>query len=124
MRRAARHGIGWISPGGSTAAYSDLVGRFTALWREQGREGRPRMAALGYVSLGPGGSERARSYLLDYYAYMGQKAEFLAAGVMSEEAALRRTIDGYAAAGCDELMLFPCGADPDQLDLIAKVALA
>ncbi|MEU6795612.1 LLM class flavin-dependent oxidoreductase [Nonomuraea wenchangensis] len=124
MRRAARHGIGWISPGGSTAKYPELVGRLSELWQAQGREGRPRMAALGYVSLGPGGAGRARAYLLDYYAYMGQKAEFLAAGVIADEAGLRRTIEGYAEGGCDELLLFPCSDEPEQLDLIAKVALA
>ena len=32
-------------------------------------------------------------------------------------------IDGYRAAGADELVLFPTSADPAQVDLLAEVAL-
>jgi hypothetical protein len=28
-------------------------------------------------------------------------------------------VDAWSAAGCDELVLLPCAADPDQVDLLA-----
>ncbi|WP_237774404.1 LLM class flavin-dependent oxidoreductase [Actinosynnema sp. ALI-1.44] len=123
LSRAARHGIGWISPGGSAAAYPELVAKAKAVFAEEGRTDVPRMAAMTYVALGDDRGQRAAQYLLDYYSYLGPKAQFLAGAVIADEARLRGTIDGYAAAGCDELLLFPCTADVGQLDLIAKVAL-
>ncbi|GLW06780.1 luciferase [Microtetraspora sp. NBRC 13810] len=123
LRRAAKHGIGWISPGGPPHKYPDLVTRFKGLWEEEGREGAPRMGANCYVSLGPGGKELATEHMLSYYAYMGTMAEHLAAGAITDEGRLRDVVDGYAANGCDELLLLSCTADPAHLDRIADVVL-
>ncbi|MET9264972.1 LLM class flavin-dependent oxidoreductase [Amycolatopsis sp. NPDC004079] len=122
LARAAKHGIGWISPGGSASAYSELVERANTAFAAAGRTEKPRMAAMTYVGLGEENSARGAQYLRDYYSYIGPKAEFLAKGLLSDEARLRDTIDSYAAAGCDELILFPTTADPGQLDQLAKVA--
>jgi hypothetical protein len=32
-------------------------------------------------------------------------------------------VDGFAQAGADEFILFPCSTDPDQVDRLAEVAL-
>jgi hypothetical protein len=73
------------------------------------------------VALGPGAAEEARSYLLDYYAFIGRKAEMAVRSVLTDEGQLRDFVAEYQAAGCDELILFPCVADPGQAELIAKV---
>jgi alkanesulfonate monooxygenase SsuD/methylene tetrahydromethanopterin reductase-like flavin-dependent oxidoreductase (luciferase family) len=124
LRRAARYGIGWISPGGPPHKYPDLVTKVKELWAEEGREGAPRMGANCYVSLGPDGKELASEHMYSYYAYMGKMAEHLAAGAVTDEARLRDVVDGYAANGCDELLLLSCTADPDHLDRIAAVVLS
>jgi alkanesulfonate monooxygenase SsuD/methylene tetrahydromethanopterin reductase-like flavin-dependent oxidoreductase (luciferase family) len=124
LRRAAKYGIGWISPGGPPHAYPDLVAKVKEAWANEGRTDTPRMGTLCYVSLGDGGKERADKHMLSYYSYLGKMAERFAAGTVTDEGKLRAVIDGYAKGGCDELLLLPCTADPDQLDLIAKVALA
>ena len=93
------------------------------LWAEEGRTGSPRMGANCYVSLGPDGKELATKHMLGYYAYMGKLAEHLAAGAITDEGRLRDVVDGYAANGCDELLLLSCTADPDHLDRIADVVL-
>ena len=36
-----------------------------------------------------------------------------------DAATVRQYVDGFAAAGCDELILFPCDPDPGQVDLLA-----
>jgi alkanesulfonate monooxygenase SsuD/methylene tetrahydromethanopterin reductase-like flavin-dependent oxidoreductase (luciferase family) len=123
LRRAAKYGIGWISPGGPPHKYPDLVATVKELWAEEGRSGSPRMGANCYVSLGPDGKEHATKHMLSYYAYMGTMAEHLAAGAISDEGRLRDVIDGYAANGCDEMLLLSCTADPDHLDRIAAVVL-
>lgn len=32
-------------------------------------------------------------------------------------------LQAFEAVGCDELFLFPCSPDPEQVDLLAEVAL-
>ncbi|HEY0497141.1 MAG TPA: LLM class flavin-dependent oxidoreductase [Kutzneria sp.] len=123
MRRAAAHGQGWIGGGSSTAGYAALAEQARLAWKSAGREDRPRMMSLGYVSLGPDGRERAQSYLRAYYAFAGPKAEMAAAGAITDAGRLRETIAAYAEVGCDELILFPCTTDVGQLDLIAAEAL-
>jgi alkanesulfonate monooxygenase SsuD/methylene tetrahydromethanopterin reductase-like flavin-dependent oxidoreductase (luciferase family) len=123
FRRAAKHGIGWISPGGPPHKYPDLVTKVKQLWADEGRTDAPRMGANCYVSLGPDGKKHATEHMLHYYAYMGTMADHLAAGAVTDEGRLRDVVDGYAANGCDELLLLTCSADPDQLDQIASVAL-
>ncbi|WP_433261219.1 LLM class flavin-dependent oxidoreductase [Actinosynnema sp. CS-041913] len=121
LRRAAKYGSGWISPGGSVTAYPDLVQRTKEFWAREGRVDVPRMIALGYVSLGADGRRRAGEYLRDYYSYRGDKADRLVDSVVTDAAALREIVDGHAAGGCDELLLFSCTDDPDHVDRIAEV---
>jgi alkanesulfonate monooxygenase SsuD/methylene tetrahydromethanopterin reductase-like flavin-dependent oxidoreductase (luciferase family) len=123
LRRAGERGAGWIAPGGSVAGYADLVRRAREVWAEQGREVPPRLVALAYVSLGEDGAELGGRYLRHYYSHLDAKADRLAASVIADVGRLRAVVDGYAEAGCDELLLFPCTADPTRLDLVAKAAL-
>ncbi|MEV4254368.1 LLM class flavin-dependent oxidoreductase [Spirillospora sp. NPDC049652] len=124
LRRAARHGIGWISPGGALPKFTELADEVRRLWAEEDREGAPRLAADCYVSLGPDGAAAADKHLSDFYAFLGPHAQFLVKGAITDEARLREVVDGYAAAGCDELMLLPCTDDPGHLDRMADVTLA
>ncbi|MFG2087342.1 MULTISPECIES: LLM class flavin-dependent oxidoreductase [unclassified Spirillospora] len=121
LRRAARYGIGWISPGGPPQKYPEVVNRVKELWAEEKRDGSPRMGANCYVALGPGGKEAATEHMMKYYSYMGEMAAHLAKGAISDESMLRDVVDGYAANGCDELLLLSVTADPDHLDRIAGV---
>ena len=123
LRRAARHGVGWVSPGGSTAGYPQLVERAREVFAASGRAEPPRMVALANVALAdrPAAAARSQAYIESYYAHVGPKAKLLAQTVITDSDRLRATITGYAEAGCDELLLFPCIADLEQLDLIAEV---
>lgn len=103
--------------------YPDLVRRAQQAWSEHSRSDIPRMVAMTYVALGAERRRLAADYLRHYYSYVGPKAEALAANVISEEDRLREVVTGYAAAGCDELLIFPCTADVEQLAPIAKVAM-
>jgi hypothetical protein len=44
-------------------------------------------------------------------------------GALTDEAAVRQAITEFADAGCDELVLFPCSPDVDQLNRLADVGL-
>lgn len=123
MERAARFGDGWIAGGSSAAGYGELAARARAAWGDAGRDGRPRLVAIAYVALGAGAREQAERYLLDYYSFLGWKAEIAVKSVLTEARQLREFADGYRDAGCDELILFPCVPSPDQAYLIADAVL-
>ncbi|TDD12633.1 LLM class flavin-dependent oxidoreductase [Nonomuraea diastatica] len=124
MRRSARVGDGWIGGGSSVSRYADLAAGVRAEWQRQGRAEAPHLLALSYVALGPGGREHAGRYLRSYYAFIGDKAALVVSGVATDPGRLRELARGYAEAGCEELILLPCTADPGQVDLIADAALS
>jgi alkanesulfonate monooxygenase SsuD/methylene tetrahydromethanopterin reductase-like flavin-dependent oxidoreductase (luciferase family) len=123
MARAARFGDGWIAGGSSAAGYGELADRARAAWRDAGRDGPPRLVAIAYVALGPGSREQAQRYLLDYYSFLGWKAQIAIKSVLTEAGQLREFADSYREAGCDELILFPCVSGPDQIYLITDAVL-
>ncbi|MEV0381391.1 LLM class flavin-dependent oxidoreductase [Nonomuraea sp. NPDC050643] len=124
MRRAGRHGWGWITGGGAPSGYAIHLERARAVWREEGRADEPRKLALSYFVLGTGAPDHAARFLGDYYAFLGPGyAGRAAAGAITDEARLGEVVTGYRDAGCDELIFVPCLPDPGQLDLLAKAVL-
>lgn len=123
MRRSARFGTGWIAGGSSATAYGELVRQAQHEWTLAGRTERPRMVSLVYACLGPDAGSTAGRYLRDYYSFIGVKAERAASGVLVDAAQIREAAQAYAEAGCDELILLPCTADPKQVSLLAEAAL-
>ncbi|MCQ4084259.1 LLM class flavin-dependent oxidoreductase [Streptomyces sp. RB6PN25] len=123
MRRSARFGIGWIAGGSSVTAYPDLVRQAREVWAEEGRTERPRMVSLLYACLGPGAGRVAGGYLRRYYSFIDAKAERASSGVLTDAGQVRDAVQAYAEAGCDELVLLPCTADPKQLELLGAAAL-
>jgi alkanesulfonate monooxygenase SsuD/methylene tetrahydromethanopterin reductase-like flavin-dependent oxidoreductase (luciferase family) len=121
--RAAAYGDGWIAGGGGPERFGQAAARARAAWSRQGRDGAPRLLALGYFSLGPDARQHAERYLGDYYAFTGPFAERIAAGALTEPAAVRDAVERFQQAGCDELLLFPCSPDPAQVELLADAVL-
>jgi alkanesulfonate monooxygenase SsuD/methylene tetrahydromethanopterin reductase-like flavin-dependent oxidoreductase (luciferase family) len=121
MRRAAAFGDGWIAGGSSAAGYGELVGRVRDAWRAAGRTDEPRLVAIANVALGPDARDEAERHLLDYYSFLGWKAEMAVKSVITDAERLRAFVAGYRDVGCDELILFPCVEDPGHADLIAEV---
>ncbi len=122
-KRAARYGAGWIMGGGTPEMLAEGKEKAVAAWKEEGREGEPRVAALGYFALGDGAEEKADSYLKDYYGFLGEYAEQIASSAATDEETVKNYIQGFEEAGCDEFILLPCNPDPGQVDLLAEVAL-
>lgn len=123
MRRSARFGTGWIAGGNSVTAYAELVRQARQTWAEEGRTERPRMVAILYAHLGPDAARVAGDYLRGYYSFAGPKAGRTASGVLVDPERIREAVQAYAEAGCDELILLPCTADPKQVQLLADAAL-
>jgi alkanesulfonate monooxygenase SsuD/methylene tetrahydromethanopterin reductase-like flavin-dependent oxidoreductase (luciferase family) len=121
IRRTVTHGAGWIAGGGGAGMFAGVADKIRRAWTDAGRDGAPRLAALGYYALGPDAESLASGYLRDYYGFLGDYAGRIAAGALTTEAAVRDAIAQFADAGCDELILFPSSPDLDQLRRLADV---
>ncbi|MGP7999241.1 MAG: LLM class flavin-dependent oxidoreductase [Streptosporangiaceae bacterium] len=122
FRRMTEFGVGWVMGGGGPEAFAVGADQARRAWREAGREGQPRLAALGYISLGEDGAEHAQRYLGDYYSFLGDFAGQIAASALTSPQRVADTVARFADAGCDELLLFPCHPDIGQVSLTAGAA--
>jgi alkanesulfonate monooxygenase SsuD/methylene tetrahydromethanopterin reductase-like flavin-dependent oxidoreductase (luciferase family) len=120
FRRAAQHGDGWTMGGSPPEAFPEALERLRAAWREAGREGEPRTMALFYFVLGDDAQEVARRNLGDYYAFVGEHADQVAAGAAKDPDGIRARLAAFDQAGCDEVICFPASADPAQVELLAQ----
>jgi alkanesulfonate monooxygenase SsuD/methylene tetrahydromethanopterin reductase-like flavin-dependent oxidoreductase (luciferase family) len=124
FRRAARFGDGWTQGGGAPEDLEDGASRTREEWERAGRDGEPRIVALCYFALGDGARRAADTYLERYYAIAGAEvASMIAQSAVVDAEMARAYRDGFAAAGADELIYFPCATDPGQVDLLADAAL-
>jgi alkanesulfonate monooxygenase SsuD/methylene tetrahydromethanopterin reductase-like flavin-dependent oxidoreductase (luciferase family) len=122
-RRVVDYGVGWISGGGGPDAFAQGAAPVRQAWSDAGRAGAPRLVALGYYALGPDATALAEGYLTDYYAFAGPYAKMAAEAALTSEDVVREQQAAFAEAGCDELILFPCSPDVDQLRRLADVTL-
>ena len=120
FKRAATHGSGWIMGGGTPDNFAGGLQALRQAWSAAGRTDTPRNIALCYFALGPEGRSHADRYLQHYYAFMPQYVDIVAASAAVSEQMVRGYADAFAAAGCDELIAFPCSAGLEQVDLLAS----
>ena len=123
LRRVARHGAGWTAGGMPPAALGPQIERVRSAWREGGRTGEPRIAALAYFSLGDDSEQASRENLGDYYAFLGEYTSMIVDGALRGRAAIRDAVAAYEAAGVTELYLDPTVASVEQVDRLAEVVL-
>jgi alkanesulfonate monooxygenase SsuD/methylene tetrahydromethanopterin reductase-like flavin-dependent oxidoreductase (luciferase family) len=120
FERAARHGEGWIAAGGPAAAFDEAREKLDAAFRRADRAARPRALASGFFSLGDDAEDQARRGLTESFSAEPGLAELIIAGVHTAEAPLRETLREFERRGCDDFLLFPASADPEQVDLLAR----
>jgi alkanesulfonate monooxygenase SsuD/methylene tetrahydromethanopterin reductase-like flavin-dependent oxidoreductase (luciferase family) len=123
FKRAAKYADGWIMGGGAPDEFRDGVAKLDDAWTAAGRDGTPRTMALAYFALGDGAEQAASRYLHDYYAWLGDVADMIAGSAATEADTVKQYVQGFSDAGCDELILFPCSRDPEQVDLLADAIL-
>jgi hypothetical protein len=75
--------------------------------------------SLAYYALGANAKDAARAYLGDYYSFLGDYVEAVIGSAATDADTVRAYVQGFADAGCDELVIFPCDPDPGQVDLLA-----
>jgi alkanesulfonate monooxygenase SsuD/methylene tetrahydromethanopterin reductase-like flavin-dependent oxidoreductase (luciferase family) len=123
LRRIKRWGNGIIATNlRGTQRASELFRQTEESWQDAGRPGKPRLVLNAYFVFGPGGVSRAEAYLLETYAGLGPLAQQITRSVPSSPEAVRAAIQEYKDIGTDELVLYPCIAEMDQLHMLAEIA--
>jgi alkanesulfonate monooxygenase SsuD/methylene tetrahydromethanopterin reductase-like flavin-dependent oxidoreductase (luciferase family) len=123
FRRAAQFGDGWIAGGSGPEEFAQLAEKARGAWSEAGKDGAPRLMALGYFGLGDGAQEKVDAYIQDYYAFLGEEtAGYIAGAAATDPETVQQYLSAYEGAGCDELVLFPVTAEVEQVGLLAEAA--
>jgi alkanesulfonate monooxygenase SsuD/methylene tetrahydromethanopterin reductase-like flavin-dependent oxidoreductase (luciferase family) len=122
FERAAQH-AGWMMGGGPPDRFAGELAKLEAAWSAAGRSGEPRKMALGYYGLGDGARDQVQRYIGDYYGFLGDYAERMAAGVPADPQSVKDVVAAFEQAGCDEFVLFPTSSDSSQVDLLAEAVL-
>jgi alkanesulfonate monooxygenase SsuD/methylene tetrahydromethanopterin reductase-like flavin-dependent oxidoreductase (luciferase family) len=122
-RRVATLGAGWIAGSRGLEPFEQGASGVRQAWTERRRAGKPYLMALPYFCLGPRAEAEATAFLTHHYAIEGEAAARMAEHALTDPDAIRSAIARYEAAGCDELILYPCSPEPEQVRLLADVVL-
>jgi len=118
--RAAKWGDGWIMGGGTPDQFRAGLEQLNAAWARHRRDDPPHTMALAYFALGDDAETNANRYLVDYYAFLGEKLSGMIAGGAAKDAdTANGCVAAFADAGLDELIMMPTTSDPGQVGLLA-----
>lgn len=122
LRHLSRFGQGFIAGAWGIAQTNQFFQKVEEIWGQAGRGGKPRLVGSTYYGLGPDAGERATAFLLDYYAFTADpSAHVRARSVPTSPEALRALIEAFAAIGTDELVIWPCIPDLDQVNRLTDL---
>ena len=121
IRRTVRWADGWTVGGASAAQAGELAGKVAAAWREAGRSGEPRLAALMYYGLGD--DDALAHSLRTYYGWLGDTAEYIVQAAARTPDQITERVRQFADAGFTDLVLDPTVPSLDQVDRLADVVL-
>jgi alkanesulfonate monooxygenase SsuD/methylene tetrahydromethanopterin reductase-like flavin-dependent oxidoreductase (luciferase family) len=119
-RRAAIHAQGWVSPLFGLETLEGGTAAVRKAWADAGRPGEPRIVTGRYVSFGRNADAVADEYVHHYYG-----DEFFAAAradTMTSSEQVTRGLEQLAAAGATDVVLYPCSAELEQIELLAAVS--
>jgi len=116
--RAAAFGNGWVAPFFGFEMMVDGMASARRAWIDAGRSGQPRIVAERYFCLGAGADAVADDYLLHYYG--DEYFERARTDTVTTPERLHMEIGRLSDAGCDELLLFPCSGELEQVALLAE----
>lgn len=121
VRRTVEYGDGWTSGGAPPELAAQMVERIRRAWRDAGRDGEPRMAALVYYGLGDRAESQAS--LRNYYAFLGEWAEQVAQSAVGTPEQAAAMVRAFADAGFTELVFDPTVTALDEVDRLADAVL-
>jgi alkanesulfonate monooxygenase SsuD/methylene tetrahydromethanopterin reductase-like flavin-dependent oxidoreductase (luciferase family) len=118
-RRVAEFGASWMCGHGGPDIFRTSTAELDEVWTRAGRPGRPTRRMAVYFAVGAVGPAAVITFIESYFGFAPFKDVLLAATPKSARD-VRAVVERYADAGCDELVLFPCSGDLEQVDLLAE----
>lgn len=116
VRRVGRWADGFIASLVSPERALELYHQAEESWEEAERPGKPRFVGAFCFALGPNALERAGYYLTHYFG-----AGDLAQSIPATPEAVRAALEARLHVGMDEVLLWPCIPDLDQIDHAAEI---
>lgn len=121
LARVARWADGYIASGVNPTRVKELYQTVEKAWRTEGRYGKPRLVTGAYFALGHDAIDRGVANVVDYYRFLGSGADAMGKAILSTPAAIRDAIQIMTDIGVDELVLWPCLPELDQIDRLSQV---
>lgn len=121
VARTVKYAEGWTAGGGGPAMAAPMVEKVRAAWRDAGREGEPRFAALVYFGLGD--DEASRASLRTYYAFLGDWTDMIVESAVRTPAAAKAIVESFTEVGVTEVVFDPTVASLDEVDRLADAVL-
>jgi alkanesulfonate monooxygenase SsuD/methylene tetrahydromethanopterin reductase-like flavin-dependent oxidoreductase (luciferase family) len=117
-RAALETSEGWVAPLFGLELLRKGEAAVARAWAEAGRAGRPRIVTGRYFSLGAEAEPIADEYIEHYY---GREALGVArADTLTSAARIHAELRRLSEAGCDDVLLFPCSGELEQVSLLAE----
>lgn len=121
VERTVRYGEGWTMGGGGPDMAGPMIERIRTAWRDAGREGEPRIAALQYFGLGD--DEASRASLRNYYGFLGDWTEGIVESAVRTPQAVKEIAQRFADVGVTELVFDPTVPNVEEVDRLADAVL-
>lgn len=118
LARLAAHGDGYCHGGVMPQIFGFEVAAVQGAWQAARRAGRPRIVASTWFCSDEALRPRASAWM-DAYFVQGAPPEPIRDVVHYGREQVLSTIETFAAAGADEVVLFPCLSDLSELDWLA-----
>ena len=118
LARMLKYGDGYIGGGVQPKYFGFEVLAARGAWEAAGRVGKPRIVA-GFWCASDGAWDRANAWQHDYFV-KGGPPDFVRNPITRGRDQLRADIEAYAQAGAEEISLFPCVADLDELEFVIE----
>lgn len=120
IARVARWADGYMSGSKEPETAATIFKQIESMWQSSNRLGKPRLVGSLYFALGDRAQELGQSYLKSYYGQDPRFAERVAKSLRSDRESILDRIRTFEKIAADEVIIWPCIADPKQLDLLSE----
>jgi alkanesulfonate monooxygenase SsuD/methylene tetrahydromethanopterin reductase-like flavin-dependent oxidoreductase (luciferase family) len=121
IQRVGHWGNGFIAGGRDPKGTQQFFQLAEESWKSAGRSGKPRLVGCFYFALGTDAKERAGAYLRNYYSFLGPMVEMMISNLPMTIEAINERIQTFADIGADEVIIWPCTPDLEQIDQLAEL---
>ena len=121
IQRVGHWGNGFIVGGRDPKGTKQFFQLAEEFWNGAGRPGKPRLVGCFYYALGANAKEGASAYLRNYYAMLGPMVASMISNLPMTIDAIKERIQAYEDIGADEVIMWPCTPDLEQLDHLAEL---